>query len=158
MEAVAFHPLFLPLEIKVYPASFLSLWLPLLKLNIIIDMSYELTGKLHKKYPTENKTDSFQAREFVVLMESGNYPQYIKLQLTQDRCALLDPYEEGQEIKVHFDLRGREWNEKYFTNLNAWRIEAPAAATAPSASAGEENFFPAAGDEPTVAADDDLPF
>jgi single-strand DNA-binding protein len=129
-----------------------------LKLNIIIDMSYELTGKLHKKYPTENKTDSFQAREFVVLMESGNYPQYIKLQLTQDRCALLDPYEEGQEIKVHFDLRGREWNDKYFTNLNAWRVDAPAAATAPSASAGEENFFPTADDEPSVAADDDLPF
>jgi hypothetical protein len=123
-------------------------------------MSFELTGKLHKKYDTENKTDSFQAREFVVLMESGNYPQYIKFQLTQDRCALLDPFEEGQEMKVHFDLRGREWNDKYFTNLNAWRLEAPAAtAAAPSPAAGDENFFPAAGDEPSsVEADDDLPF
>ena len=120
-------------------------------------MSFEMTGKLHKKYDTENKTDSFQAREFVVLMESGNYPQYIKFQLTQDRCALLDPFEEGHEIKVHFDLRGREWNGKYFTNLNAWRLEAPAAA-APAAPAGDDNFFPAADDEPSVAADDDLPF
>lgn len=122
-------------------------------------MSFELTGKLHKKYDTENKTDSFQAREFVVLMESGNYPQYIKFQLTQDRCTLLDPYEEGQELKVHFDLRGREWNDKYFTNLNAWRLEAPAAAAAPSPAVGDENFFPTAGDEPSsVEADDDLPF
>ena len=117
-----------------------------------------MTGKLHKKYDTENKTDSFQAREFVVLMESGNYPQYIKFQLTQDRCAALDPFEEGKEIKVHFDLRGREWNGKYFTNLNAWRLEAPAPAATSAAPASEDNFFPAADDEPSVAADDDLPF
>lgn len=121
-------------------------------------MSFEMTGKLHKKYDTENKTDSFQAREFVVLMESGNYPQYIKFQLTQDRCAALDPFEEGQEIKVHFDLRGREWNGKYFTNLNAWRLEAPAPAAASAPPSGEDNFFPTADDEPSVAADDDLPF
>ncbi len=121
-------------------------------------MSFEMTGKLHKKYDTENKTDSFQAREFVVLMESGNYPQYIKFQLTQDRCAALDPFEEGKEIKVHFDLRGREWNGKYFTNLNAWRLEAPAQAATSAAPASEDNFFPAADDEPSVAADDDLPF
>lgn len=121
-------------------------------------MSFEMTGKLHKKYDTENKTDSFQAREFVVLMESGNYPQYIKFQLTQDRCAALDPFEEGKEIKVHFDLRGREWNGKYFTNLNAWRLEASSPAAAPASPAGEDNAFPTADDEPSVAADDDLPF
>jgi len=86
-------------------------------------MSFEIEGKLHKKFETENKTATFQAREFVILISEDNYPQYIKFQLTQDRCALVDEYEEGQSIKVHFDLRGREWNEKYFTNLNAWRIE-----------------------------------
>lgn len=90
-------------------------------------MAFELTGKLHKKFETESKTASFQAREFVVLMEDGNYPQYIKFQLTQDRCGHLDPFEEGQELKVHFDLRGREWQGKYFTNLNAWRLETVAA-------------------------------
>ncbi|MEL6987708.1 MAG: DUF3127 domain-containing protein [Bacteroidota bacterium] len=86
-------------------------------------MSFEINGTLHKVFPTENKTDKFQAREFVIKIEEGMYPQYIKFQLTQDRCGLIDAYEAGQEIKVHFDLRGREWNEKYFTNLNAWRIE-----------------------------------
>ena len=124
-------------------------------------MSYELTAKLHKKFPTENKTDSFQAREFVLLDEKGMYPNYVKFQLTQDRCALLDNYEEGQEIKVYFDLRGREWNGKFFTNLNAWKIEAPAAAAPPPApaSGGDDNMFPSADDEPSsVAADDDLPF
>jgi hypothetical protein len=86
-------------------------------------MSFEIEGKLHKKFETENKTATFQAREFVIIISEDNYPQYIKFQLTQDRCALIDDYEEGKPIKVHFDLRGREWNDKYFTNLNAWRLE-----------------------------------
>ena len=86
-------------------------------------MSFEIIGKLHKLFETENKTDKFQAREFVIEISEGMYPQFIKFQLTQDRCGLLDAFTAGEDIKVHFDLRGREWNEKYFTNLNAWRLE-----------------------------------
>ncbi|HPK09318.1 MAG TPA: DUF3127 domain-containing protein [Saprospiraceae bacterium] len=87
-------------------------------------MSFEVEGTLYKKFDTENKTDSFVAREFVITLE-GPYPQYIKFQLTQDRCSAIDSVNEGQKIKVFFDLRGREWNGKYFTNLNAWKIEMP---------------------------------
>ena len=104
-------------------------------------MSFEIKGKLHKKFDTQQKTETFQAREFVIMIQSGNYPEYIKFQLTQDRCALVDAYEEGQEINVHFDLRGREWNEKYFTNLNAWRVEATTAAPAATPASAENNAF-----------------
>jgi hypothetical protein len=123
-------------------------------------MSFEVLGKLHKKFDTESKTDTFQAREFVIEVE-GNYPQLIKFQLVQDRCSLVDDYEEGDMMNVHFDLRGREWNGKYFTNLNAWRIEKPSAAASTSEASSQpvgEDTFPAAGDEPPAAADDDLPF
>ncbi len=85
-------------------------------------MSYEVQGKVYKIFPTENKTASFQAREFVIELD-GQYTQYIKFQLTQDRCGLIDSYSPGDLINVHFDLRGREWQDKFFTNLNAWRIE-----------------------------------
>lgn len=85
--------------------------------------SFEIAGKLFKKFDTEQKTQSFSAREFVLEVNDSNYMQLIKFQLTQDRCGLLDPFDEGQELKVHFDLRGREWNGKYFTNLNAWKLE-----------------------------------
>lgn len=87
--------------------------------------SFEVHGKLHKVFPSENKSGSFQAREFVIEVESGQYTQLIKFQLTQDRCDLIDSYTEGEEIKVSFDLRGREWDGKYFTNLNAWRLSRP---------------------------------
>lgn len=122
-------------------------------------MSFEITGRLHKKFDTENKTDSFQAREFVIVVDNSGYTNYIKFQLVQDKCGLIDSYEEGQDIKVHFDLRGREWNEKYFTNLNAWRIEAPEAQATKTATPPTAESFPAAENEPPAAeVDDDLPF
>ena len=124
-------------------------------------MSYEVIGKLHKKFEVENKTDTFQAREFVIEIDGGTYPQFIKFQLVQDRCTLVDAYREGEPIKVHFDLRGREWNGKYFTNLNAWRVEKVEQSAAPataSANNGADSGFPSAKDEPTLQADDDLPF
>jgi hypothetical protein len=93
-------------------------------------MNFEVEGLLHKIFETEAKTESFQAREFVISTE-GNYPQFVKFQLTQDRCGIVDNYKEGEKVKVHFDLRGREWQGKYFTNLNAWRIDKVAMDAAP---------------------------
>lgn len=124
-------------------------------------MSFEVEGKLYKKFPAENKTGTFQAREFILEIESGNYPQFIKFQLVQDKCSLLDDYQEGEVIKVYFDLRGREWNEKFFTNLNAWRLDRPKdkPAQAPaSSSSGNIGDFPSTRDEPKMEYDSDLPF
>ena len=99
-------------------------------------MSLEVEGVLHKKFETESKTDTFQAREFVIQTE-GQYPQYVKFQLVQDRCGAVDPFDEGEKIKVYFDLRGREWNGKYFTNLNAWKLEKVSVNPPPAAPVGE---------------------
>ncbi len=128
-------------------------------------MSFEIEGRLHKKYDTESKTATFQAREFVIEID-GNYPQFIKFQLVQDRCRLLDSHNEGEIIKVYFDLRGREWQGRYFTNLNAWKIEAPAppvASTPPppaaaAATTTTDGAFPSLNDAPAEVADDELPF
>ncbi len=106
-------------------------------------MAFEVDGKLHKIFETEQKTDKFRAREFVLEVVDGQYPQMVKFQLTQDKCELLDAHSEGDELKVHFDLRGREWNGKYFTNLQAWRVESGSEAhSAPPAEAASENSPP----------------
>ena len=112
---------------------------------------------MHKKFETEQKTESFQAREFVLLLEDSQYPQHIKFQLTQDRCGLLDPYNEGDQLKVYFDLRGREWNGKYFTNLNAWKLEAAQAESTDDFPVFNDEVF---SDENEINSEDfnDLPF
>ncbi len=131
-------------------------------------MAFETEGILYKVFETESKTATFQAREFVIKQE-GDYPQVIKFQLTQDRCDLIQNFEEGQKIKVHFDLRGREWNDKFFTNLNAWRIEAATAEEPASQNADasgeafsplDESFELADNEEGNMSAEDfgDLPF
>ncbi len=85
-------------------------------------MAFDTTGTLHKIFETEVKKNNFQVRNFVLKTE-GQYPQVVKFQLTQDRCDIVNAFNEGDQIKVHFDIRGTEWNGNYITNLNAWRIE-----------------------------------
>ena len=91
--------------------------------------TFETVGVLKLKHDTVQVSDKFAKREFVVTTEvDSTYPQHVSMQLTQDKCGLLDKFSEGQEIKVSFNLRGREWNGpeglRYFNSLEAWRIEA----------------------------------
>ena len=119
-------------------------------------MTYQATGRLHKIFDTEQKSASFSARDFVIEIEDGRFPQMVKFQLVQDKCGLIDDYSEGDEISVDFDLRGREWNDKYFTNLNAWRIAA-ADPTGKTDKEAEEDS--AAGPFPMPEDfDDEIPF
>lgn len=88
----------------------------------------DITGILKVKEEAQQVSDKFRKREFVLTDNSSQYPQHISFQLTQDKCGLIDNYAVGSTIKVHFNLRGREWtspkNEiKYFNTLEAWRIE-----------------------------------
>jgi len=121
-------------------------------------MSYEVEGKLHKKFDTEQKSGTFQTREFVIIVEQGQYPQYIKFQLVQDRCEIIDNINEGSDIKVYFDLRGREWQGKYFTNLQAWRVESASGENKSKASAGDFPASPPATNNDSGSSYDDLPF
>jgi single-strand DNA-binding protein len=88
----------------------------------------EVTGTLKAKFDTQKVNDRFQKREFVLTTEGNTpYPQHVSFQVTQDKCTLLDQYNPGEELRVQFNLRGREWNGpqgiKYFNTLEAWRIE-----------------------------------
>ncbi|MBN2301079.1 MAG: DUF3127 domain-containing protein [Lentisphaerae bacterium] len=65
----------------------------------------------------------FTKREFVVTTEDDRYPQDIKFECVKDKCAMLDNIMPGQKVKVSFDLRGNEYKDRYYVNLNVWRIE-----------------------------------
>jgi hypothetical protein len=128
----------------------------------------EVTGQLKVKFDTQRISDKFQKREFVLSTElSTPYPQHVSFQLTQDKCSLLDNYNVGDELKVQFNLRGREWNGpqgiKYFNTLEAWRIEKMGAAAVSqnnnqSSSASNESNNSGPVFTSSVGDNDDLPF
>lgn len=92
-------------------------------------MSYQLTGKIKFIGEIKQVSDTFKVREFVVTVDSeSQYPQHIKLQVTNDRCDFLSTYTIGNDVTVHFNLRGRETEKdgrtNYWNTLDAWRVEA----------------------------------
>jgi hypothetical protein len=121
---------------------------------------YTLTGTLKVKSDEQQVSEKFKKREFVIADNSSQYPQFISLQLTQDKCSAIDQYKVGEELKVFFNLRGREWTDnkgqvKYFNSLEAWKIEAAGASTSGGGSS-EPSFQSSAS---SSSADvDDLPF
>ena len=94
-------------------------------------MSFEITGKLIQKYPIQTVNERFRKREFVLELEdnvNGNiYTNYAKMQLVQQKCELLDRYNEGDIIKVNFNIKGNRWERdgevRFITSLDAWRLE-----------------------------------
>ncbi len=134
-------------------------------------MSFQITGILKVKGAEQVVSEKFKKREFVLTDNQSQYPQHLSFQLAQDKCNLIDGFEVGQEIKVSFNLRGREWNDpksgqmKYFNSLDAWRIEsnmagAPASASSNTMSQTGNVSTPAATPvfSASAADDDDLPF
>lgn len=98
------------------------------------NMSYDLVGKVKLIQEAQTFASGFTKREVVVTVEDGKYPQDINLEFLQDKVGLLDAVSAGQEIKVFFDIRGREYNGKYFNNLVGWKIETSETTAAPPRS------------------------
>ena len=92
--------------------------------------SYDLTGTVKLIMDVQTFDSGFTKREFVVTTQDDRFPQDIKFECVKEKCDLLEAVKPGQEVKVSFDLRGNEYKERYYVNLNAWRVgptEAPAA-------------------------------
>jgi len=84
-------------------------------------MKYQITGKLIVLNDTQTFPSGFSKREFV--LESGDkYPQSIKLEVTKDACAALDNVQLGSILTVDFNIRGNEYQGKYYVNLQAWKF------------------------------------
>jgi single-strand DNA-binding protein len=90
---------------------------------------FEITGTIKKIFEEQTFGSGFNKREFVLTIESGRFPQDIKFECVKDKVSLLANVKPGEKVKVSFDLRGREWKESYFVNLNAWKLEPVGAAS-----------------------------
>jgi len=115
-------------------------------------MAFEISGKIIDISPVNQVSDKFKKREFVIeKKESGGaavFIDYIKFQLIQDKCDLINESFLNEEVKIWFNLKGNKWERdgkvNYFTNLDAWKIEK-------ASTAGREQ------DNPPHAELEDLP-
>lgn len=101
-----------------------------------------LKGTIKEIFDTQQISDRFSKREFVIeYIDNPQYPQYVKFELTQDKCELLDQYKVGDEVDVQFNVRGRAWTNpqgvtQYFNTLQAWRLDVASEAAPDAAQAG----------------------
>jgi len=94
-------------------------------------MAFEITGRVIDILPVNQVSDKFRKREFVIeKKESGGgavFIDYIKFQLIQDKCDLINESFLNEEVRISFNLKGNKWERdgriNYFTNLDAWKIE-----------------------------------
>jgi hypothetical protein len=90
----------------------------------------QLTGTLKAIGSIKQVSEKFKSREFILTDNSNDkYPQHISIQLTQDKCSLIDNYAIGSELIVSININGKEWSNpatgeiKYFNTISAWKIE-----------------------------------
>lgn len=118
-------------------------------------MENKLIGQIVKIFDKQQVTETFTKREFVI-QTNEQYPQMVKFELTQAKCADIDSYSIGDSLIVHFNVRGRKWTNKegkdsYFISLQAWRLEGDAASSTNTQSIEQAKEDPA-------TLTDDLPF
>jgi len=128
---------------------------------------YKFQGKIKVINDTQEISEKFKKREFVVTDTSSMYPQDVMFQSVQDKCDMLNGYNVEDQVEVSFNLRGREWTSpdgvvKYFNTLDAWRIEkAGQGGGIPAAGPSDMSLnteTPAASAKATEEKDDGLPF
>ncbi len=122
----------------------------------------DISGKIIEIFDTQQIKETFKKREFVLeYAENPTYPEFLKFDVIQDKCAMLDDFKVGDDVKVQFNLKGRKWtdpqgNDKYFNTLQAWKIDN-------NSQQVEENNPPEHSQEPDWMTEDekdsgDLPF
>lgn len=85
-----------------------------------------IRGRLTVKNDTEQKTTRFQKRTFVA-SDHSPVQQHYTLQLTQQRCKLLDAFNVGDEMTIECNLLGKSWENpergiQYFNVLEVSSI------------------------------------
>lgn len=88
----------------------------------------DIKGKVHEIGATTQVTDSLRKRNIVIeYVENPQYPEYVQFEAIQDRCNLLDNVKRGDDVEIHFNIKGRPWTDKtgktsYFNSLQMWKI------------------------------------
>ena len=122
-------------------------------------MSLQIKGKVQKILQPESGVSragkEWKKQEFVIETEE-QFPKMVCFTLFNDKSSLVEGISVGEEVEVYFNLESREYNGKWFHNINAWKIEKSSAENIPQPPPefSLEDIPP----EPDDDAMNDLPF
>lgn len=125
----------------------------------------EITGKIIKVLPERggiSKTGNEWKMQEYVLETHEQYPRKMCFNVFgADKIAQFN-IQEGEEMTVSFDINAREYNERWYNDIRAWKVErgvAPAPSAAPFEAAPQINAPKvSAPDFSAQNETDDLPF
>ena len=131
----------------------------------------ELEGKISRKEAKQSGQSARGAwvkQDFILEYQDGNYPAEVCFtSFGNDKVAELDKYQVGDEVKVSFNLRAREFNGRWYNDVRVWRIspvnqvQTAAPAPAPQVTYGampEQAPAPSIDDMPAEEGFNDFPF
>ncbi len=130
-------------------------------------MPLELTGKIVKignEVTGTSKTgNAWKKVDFMVTYQDGNYDKNAAFSCMGDRVDTISRYHVGDTVKISFNVESREWQDKFFTDLRAWRIEPVQAGGGATSTTNQTNtnIIPPVVEPAPVAPsgpEDDLPF
>ncbi|MDR1623406.1 MAG: DUF3127 domain-containing protein [Tannerellaceae bacterium] len=124
----------------------------------------EITGKIIAVLPEQggvSKIGNEWKKQEYVLETYDQYPKKVCFQLFGNDKIEQAAIQPGEDLTIYFDIESREYNGRWFTNINAWKVERTNTET-PAAT--PDNFAPASApasfvpDFPPSNPTDDLPF
>ena len=85
-------------------------------------MSFEISGSIKTIFPEQTFQGGFNKREFLLTTKDGKFEQEMNFECVKEKVELVAHLQDGDAVTVSFDIRCREWQGKYYTNLVAWKI------------------------------------
>jgi hypothetical protein len=108
-----------------------------------------VTGKVHEVCEMQtgtSKAGNEWTRQNVVIDTSDEYNPHVCISFLGDKCQLLKQLSIGQNVSIHINLSSKKWNDKWFTNVNGWKIDS------------QETEVEPANDDVFAQNNDDAPF
>jgi hypothetical protein len=125
----------------------------------------KITGQVTKLLPIESgdKKDGSGKwySQSIVIMQEGQYATEISLKALGVNFEKLKPILIGDNVEIKFNIKGREWQGKYYNDLQIWDIKKIGGESNQPSQPKQSPAQPVPAKEPETLnneSDDNLPF